>query len=167
MSHIGQYVYCNCLLTSLFVIAIEINLIFLIKLFFLLDQKFMIKTWIFWERKEPLRWNKKSFFIIFKEHSMKQIKQLIWKVRVQLWYCCSHYSIISKTMSQFFEVLIFNQEIWGNVHYVCEINLIFKETLIKPFCLPIKASWKKSETQFCRRKTVEDYNAKIKVSPNI
>ena len=98
---------------------------------------------------------------------MKQIKQLIWKVRVRLWYCCNHYSIISKTMSQFFEVLIFNQEIWGNVHYVCEINLIFKETLIKAFYLPIKASWKKSETQFCRRKTVEDYNAKIKVSPNI
>ena len=43
-------------------------------------------------------------------------------------------------MSQFFEVLIFNQEIWGNVYYVCEINLIFKETLIKAFYLPIKAS---------------------------
>ena len=27
-------------------------------------------------------------------------------------------------MSQFFETLIFNQDIWGNVHYVPEINLV-------------------------------------------
>ena len=26
--------------------------------------------------------------------------------------------------SQFFEILIFSQDIWGNVHYVPEINLI-------------------------------------------
>ena len=27
-------------------------------------------------------------------------------------------------MSQFFENLIFSQDIWGNVHYVREVNLI-------------------------------------------
>ena len=31
---------------------------------------------------------------------------------------------IYETVSQFFEFLIFNQDIWGNVHYVREINLI-------------------------------------------
>ena len=32
---------------------------------------------------------------------------------------------IYKTMSQFFEILIFSQYIWKNFHYVPEINLIF------------------------------------------
>ena len=66
-----------------------------------------------------------------------------------------------------FEVLIFSQDIWGNVHYVSEINLISQGTLIKAFYLPSKANQKKSETQFCRRKAAEDNNAKINVSPNI
>ena len=30
-----------------------------------------------------------------------------------------------KTMSQFFEILIFSQNIQGNIPYGCEINLIF------------------------------------------
>ena len=34
-------------------------------------------------------------------------------------------------MSQFFEILIFSQDIWGNVHYVREINLISEGTLMK------------------------------------
>ena len=46
----------------------EINLIFLIKSFFLHDQKVFIK--------ELLRWNKKHFFIIFEGLSMKQITQI-------------------------------------------------------------------------------------------
>ena len=29
-----------------------------------------------------------------------------------------------QNVSQFFEILIFSQDIWGNVHYVPEINLI-------------------------------------------
>ena len=41
-------------------------------------------------------------------------------------------------MSQFFEILIFSQDIYGNVHYVPEINLIFEGTLIKAFYLPKK-----------------------------
>ena len=36
-------------------------------------------------------------------------------------------------MSRFFEILIFSQEIWGNIYYVPEINLISQETLIKAF----------------------------------
>ena len=30
-------------------------------------------------------------------------------------------------MSQFFEILIFSQDIWENVHYILEINLFPKE----------------------------------------
>ena len=41
-------------------------------------------------------------------------------------------------MSQFFEILIFSQDIWGNVDYLPEINLISKGTLIKAFYLPSK-----------------------------
>ena len=33
-------------------------------------------------------------------------------------------SFIYKTMFQFFEILSFSQDIWGNIHYVPEINLI-------------------------------------------
>ena len=39
----------------------ELNLIFLIKPFFQLDQKVKTKIQISWERKELLRWNKKDF----------------------------------------------------------------------------------------------------------
>ena len=35
-----------------------------------------------------------------------------------------------QNVSQFFEILIFSQDIWGNVHYVPEINLISYGTLI-------------------------------------
>ena len=74
---------------------------------------------------------------------------------------------IYKTESQFFEILIFSRNIWGNVHYVREINLISQGTLIKTFYIPIKTNQKKSETRFYRRKTAEDDNATINVSANI
>ena len=50
-------------------------------------------------------------------------------------YSCryNHCSFIYKTVSRCFEVLIFNQDIWGNVHYVREDNLISQGTLKKPF----------------------------------
>ena len=64
-------------------------------------------------------------------------------------------------------MLIFSQEIWGNVHYVLEIKLISSGTLIKAFYLPNKTFLKKSETLFCRTMTAEDNNAKIKVLTNI
>ena len=41
-------------------------------------------------------------------------------------------------MSQIFEILIFSQDIWENVYYVPEINLISSRTLIKAFYLPNK-----------------------------
>ena len=47
-------------------------------------------------------------------------------------------SFIYKTMSQFFEFLIFSQDIQGNVHYIPEINLISEETMIKAFYLAKK-----------------------------
>ena len=40
-----------------------------------------------------------------------------------------------KIVPQFFEILIFSQDIWQNVHYVREINLIFLGTPIKAFYL--------------------------------
>ena len=33
-------------------------------------------------------------------------------------------SALSSTKSQFFEILIFSQDILGNIHYVSEMNLI-------------------------------------------
>ena len=68
---------------------------------------------------------------------------------------------------QFFEILIFSQDIWRNFHYVREINLISEGTLIKAFYLRRKTNQKKSETRFCGRMTAEDNNSKINVSPNM
>ena len=33
-------------------------------------------------------------------------------------------ALSSKKLSQFFKILIFSPDIWGKVHYVCEIDLI-------------------------------------------
>ena len=43
------------------VMNFEFNLIFLNKSLFLHDQKVVTKTWIYWERKGLLKWNKKHF----------------------------------------------------------------------------------------------------------
>ena len=51
----------------------------------------------------------------------------------------------TKRRLSFFLILIVNQDIQGNVHYVPEINLISKGTLIKVFYLPNKIIQKKSE----------------------
>ena len=56
---IGQYLYCSCLLTRLWRVSFEINLTFLIKPFFLPDQKINLNQ-ISWEKK-LLRWNQKHF----------------------------------------------------------------------------------------------------------
>ena len=34
-------------------------------------------------------------------------------------------ALLSTKLSQFLEILIFSQDIWGNVHYLPEINIIF------------------------------------------
>ena len=94
----------------------------------------------------------------------KRNKGFLMKGRYCFPYQCS---FMYKTMSQFFEILICSQNIWGNVHYVPEINLISKRTLIKAFYLPSKVSLKKSGTSFSRQKTAEDSNAKINISLNI
>ena len=49
---------------------------------------------------------------------------------------CYQCSLIYRTVSQLFEILIFTQDIWGNVYYVLKINLISYGTLIKVFHLP-------------------------------
>ena len=71
-------------------------------------------------------------------------------------------------MFQFFEILIFSQNIWEYVHYVLEINLFSYGSLIKASYLLSKTNYIKSETWFCRQKTAaEDTNVKINISPNI
>ena len=100
---------------------------------------------------------------------------LMLKVRFQVFSFASkkvqvlfnHGSFIYKTVSQFFEILIFSQDICGNVHYVPEIIFISSGTLIKAFHLPNKTIQKKSERRFCRRKRAEDNNAKINIFPKI
>ena len=62
-----------------------------------------------------------------------------------------------------FGILIFSQDIWGNIHYVPKINLISDKSLLSPE----QNKLKKSETRFYRRNTAEDNNAKINVSLNI
>ena len=74
---------------------------------------------------------------------------------------------LQKKKLQFFEILVFKQDIWGNIHYVPEINLISSGAQIKALYLLKKTIYKKSETRFCRRKTAEDNNAKTNVFPNI
>ena len=66
-------------------------------------------------------------------------------------------------MSQFFEILIFSQDIHGNVHYVAEINLISKGTIMSPKQNNLKEIW----DMVCRRKAAEGDNANINVPPNI
>ena len=82
-------------------------------------------------------------------------------------FFCYQCSFIFQTVSQFFEILIFSQDICGNVHYVPEIIFISSGTLIKAFHLPNKTIQKKSERRFCRRKRAEDNNAKINIFPKI
>ena len=67
--------------------------------------------------------------------------------------------------SPFFEIFIFSQDIWGNAHYVPEINLTSYGTPIKAYFIPSKTNLNKSDTRFCRRKTVEGNNPKINVPP--
>ena len=43
-------------------------------------------------------------------------------------------------MRQVFQILIFSQDIWANVHYVPKLNLISEGTRIKAVYLPIKAN---------------------------
>ena len=63
-----DYVYCNSLLTRLW----RHNPIFLIKPFFVNNQKVKTKIKLSWERKEHARWNKKQFT------ALNQIKQFFF-----------------------------------------------------------------------------------------
>ena len=56
---------------------------------------------------------------------------------------------------KFFEILIFRQHIWGNIHYVHEINLNSSGTLIKAFYFPRKTNQKKSETTFVNERQLK------------
>ena len=57
----------------------EINLIFLIKAFFLHDQNVMIKTEMSWERKELFRWNKKHFSSFLKGFQWSKWRKFFFK----------------------------------------------------------------------------------------
>ena len=66
----------------------------------------------------------------------------------QVWYMLLSFDyrkknpcyFIYKTVSQFFEILMFSQGIWGNAPYVHETNLISYRTLIKAFYLSSKTN---------------------------
>ena len=71
-------------------------------------------------------------------------------------------------MCQFFEFLILSRDFWGSVHYVREINLTALWNMVKAFYLLRETNKNKFETcRICRRKTAEDDNIEIYVSPNI
>ena len=59
------------------VMDFEINLIFLIELFFLHDQKVMTKALISWEQKEILRWNKSIFHHFQRASSYQKLSQTL------------------------------------------------------------------------------------------
>ena len=63
----------------------EVNLIFLIKPFFLHDSKVMTKTWLSWGPKELLRWNKKYFSSFLKGIQWSKSCKIFWKVRARLY----------------------------------------------------------------------------------
>ena len=65
----------------------------------------------------------------------------------EIYCCCNHCSFIYKTVSQFFEILFFSQDVWGNVHNVCVINLIPKKLLGMRLRLMIKAAYLLSKTK--------------------
>ena len=79
---IGQYVYCSCLLylyckcllTRLWR-YFEINLIFLIKPFFLYDEKEKTKTLNILRTKRAFKIKWIAFFIIFEALSLRQIEK--------------------------------------------------------------------------------------------
>ena len=62
----------------------EVNLIFLIKPFFLHDQKVLTKTEISWGRKNLLRWNAKHFSSFLKSFQSRKKTKIFWKVRARL-----------------------------------------------------------------------------------
>ena len=70
--YIGQYVYCNCLLTRLDVINFEINLLFLIKPFSLHDQKVKTKSLNILRTKRAFKIKQKHFLSIFKGLAIKE-----------------------------------------------------------------------------------------------
>ena len=51
-------------------------------------------------------------------------------------------------MSQFFLILIFSQDIWGNIHYGRKIKLIFEGTDKKSLLSPKQNNLKKFEMVF-------------------
>ena len=59
-----------------------------------------------------------------------------WQILMALFSVLFH---IQKRVSVFL-ISVFSQDIWGNVHYVPEINLISWGTLIKVFYLSSKTS---------------------------
>ena len=61
----------------------EVNLIFLIKPFFLYEQKVVAKR-KYLENGNAFKIKQKAFFIIFKGFSIKKITQFFWKVGIRL-----------------------------------------------------------------------------------
>ena len=76
-------------------------------------------------------------------------------------------SFIYKTVPQFFEIFNFQQRYLGK-RSLCPSNQpYFLRNSDKSLLPHEQIKLKKSETPFCKRKTAEDDNAKLNISPNI
>ena len=76
---IGQYVYWLCFLTRLWRHKFWDNLIFRIKPFFLHGKKYNTNVLNIFRTNRAFKMKEKAFFTIFKELSLKQIKQFFGK----------------------------------------------------------------------------------------
>ena len=75
-------------------------------------------------------------------------------------------ALSSTKLSQFFKILIFSKDIWGNVHYVPEINLISYGTLIKAFISRAEQTKRNLRHGFLDEGQLKTI-MKINVSPNM
>ena len=92
---IRQYVQCKCLLTRLW-------------RHFLHDQKAKTKIWIYWERKELLRWNKKHFSSILKGFQLQKNCLRPKRVPLNYWSNTDISEIDARTWRYCFEFKILN-----------------------------------------------------------
>ena len=104
------------------VMYFEINLIFLIKSFFLHDQKVVTKTKTSWEQK-LLRWNKKHFSSFLEGHSPKLTEfRTIW-----YWLCNKKLDFRQKRIFYRAKLFVLKDKSFRELHLRYSL-LIFSDT---------------------------------------
>ena len=122
---------------SCYVMNFDDNLIFLIKLFSLHDQKVVTKTKIFWKQKELLRWNKNAFLVIFKGLSVKLITQFFLEGKNRTLILAYIFTDSKSVISWRFG----NYEDFVSYEYSCYKYSIDKHTCSTTLHHPSKNSW--------------------------